>query len=412
MRILFLYMFPLWGNGSGAYLRELSAELVKRGHTVGIVAPDKRKLENMKIYPVNAPQAVFVGHPELPNAKQLGAMNGTELAEIYTTYLKTSIDAVSDFKPDVVHVFHTAFLPEIGRTIKAMFGIRYIITTHGSDLFYLVKDRRLIPLIADANRAAKYITAVSDFTKKWYFQIFGHAIQRKTFVIPGGVQLSNFKRDEKMMQEIDKKYGLTDKKVVLFTGRLTKNKGVIYLVRAAERIQGTIVIVGDGPERDTLEKEIKKRKLKNVLLTGYIQTSNPMYHAFYERAHLFVSTSVWDEPLGLTILEALAAHTTVLATRKGGVTSIINDRVNGWLIRARNSKELAEVANKLLLDDELRRKLRDNGYKTVVEKFAWEKIAQRFERLYEDSRVKEKPADVGTLEKLIGKVVGLKSFLF
>lgn len=417
MRILYLYMFPLWGNGSGAYLRELSAELVKRGHTVGIVCPDKRSHDGAKIYTVNAPQAVFAGHPEWPKGKQLGEMNGKELAEIYTTYLKASIEAVSDFKPDVVHVFHTAFLPEIGRTIKAMFGIRYIITTHGSDLFYLVKDRRLIPLISDANKGAKYITAVSEFTRKWYFQIFGFAIKRKTLVIPGGVQLSNFKRDEKMMGEIDKKYGLTDKKVVLFTGRLTKNKGVMYLVRAAEKIQGTVVIVGDGPERENLEKEIKKRKLKNVLLVGYMQTSNPMYHTFYERAHLFVSPSIWDEPLGLTILEALAAHTTVVATRKGGVTSIINDKVNGWLIKARNSKELAEVVNKLLLDDELRRKLRDNGYKTVIEKFAWEKIAQRFEKLYEESRVKEKPAGVGTLEKigaetLIKKVRSVRISLF
>lgn len=412
MRILFLYMFPLWGNGSGAYLRELSAELVKRGHTVGIVAPDKRNLENIKLYSVNAPQAVFAGHPEMPNAKHLKDFTGKELADLYTTYLKASVDAVSDFKPDVVHVFHTAFLPEIGRTIKAMFGIRYIITTHGSDLFYLVKDRRFIPLIADANRGAKYITAVSEFTRKWYLQIFGYAIKRKTLVIPGGVTLSHFKRDVKLMAEIDKKYGLTDKKVVLFTGRLTKNKGVVYLVRAAEKINGTILIVGDGPEKEALQHEIKKRNLKNVILAGYMQTSNPMYHSFYERAHLYVSPSVWDEPLGLTILEALAAHTTVVATRKGGVTSIITDGVNGKLIKARNSKELAAVVNELLIDDETRRRLRDVGYKTVVEKFAWEKIAQRFEKLYEDTRVKEKPVELGPLDKLVQKLTPLKTWLF
>lgn len=405
-------MFPLWGNGSGSYLRELSAELIKRGHTVGIVAPDRRKLEGVKLYTVNAPQAVFVGHPEMPKAKLLGEMKGKELGDIYAKYLHTSLEAVEDFKPDVVHVFHTAFLPEIGRTIKAMFGIRYIMSTHGSDLAYLVKDRRFIPLISDANRGAKYITAVSDFTKKWYFQIFGYAIKRKTLVIPGGVDLSHFKRDEKLMLEIDKKYGLEGKEVVLFTGRITKNKGVIYLVRAALAIKGTVVIVGDGPERPTLEAEIKKRNIKNVVLVGYLQTSNPLYHAFYERAKLYVSPSVWDEPLGLTILEALAANTTVIATRKGGVTSIITDGVNGALIRARNSKEIARVVNELLLDDVLRKKLRDVGYKTVVEKFAWEKIAQRFEKLYEDTRVKEKNLDAGPLDRLVKKLTPLRSWLF
>ena len=412
MRILYLYMFPLWGNGSGSYLRELSAELVKRGHTVGIVAPDKRKFDGVSIYPVNAPRAVFAGHPEWPDAKHLKDLSGRALGELYATYLKASIDAVADFKPDVIHVFHTAFLPEIGRTLKAMFGIRYIITTHGSDLFYLVKDRRLIPLIADANRSAKYITAVSDFTRKWYFQIFGYAIKRKTLVIPGGVNLSHFKKDEKLIQEIDRKYKLTDKRVVLFTGRLTKNKGVLYLVRAAEKINGTIVIVGDGPERMMLEEEIKKRNLKNVVFVGYMQTSNPMYHAFYERAKLYVSPSVWDEPLGLTILEAMAANTMVIATRKGGVTSIINDGVNGKLIKARNSKEIAAVVNELLQNDEMRKKMRDNAYKTVIEKFSWEKIAQRFEKLYEDTRMKEKAPEVGSLDKLVKKIFSVRFWMF
>lgn len=412
MRILFLYMFPLWGNGSGSYLRELSAELIKRGHTVGIVAPDKRKLDNVKLYTVNAPQAIFVGHPEMPKAKPLGEMKGKELGDLYSKYLHTSLEAVEDFKPDVVHVFHTAFLPEIGRTIKAMFGIRYIMTTHGSDLAYLVKDRRFIPLISDANRGAKYITAVSEFTKKWYFQIFGYAIKRKTLVIPGGVNLSHFKRDEKLMLEIDKKYGLGGKEVVLFTGRLTKNKGVLYLVRAAATIKGTVVIVGDGPERVSLEAEIKKRNIKNVVFVGYLQTSNPLYHAFYERAKLYVSPSVWDEPLGLTILEALAANTTVVATRKGGVTSIITDGVNGALIRARNSKEIARVVNELLLDEVLRKKLRDVGYKTVVDKFAWEKIALRFEKLYEETRIKEKNIDAGPLDRLVKKIMPLRTWLF
>lgn len=412
MRILFLYMFPLWGNGSGSYLRELSAELIKRGHTVGIVAPDKRKWDEVKLYSVKAPEAVFVGHPEWPKAKPLGEMKGKELGDLYSAYLHTSLEAVEDFRPDVVHVFHTAFLPEIGRTIKAMFGIRYIITTHGSDLAYLVKDRRFIPLIADANRGARYITAVSDFTKKWYFQIFGYAIKRKTLVIPGGVNLSHFKRDEKLMAEIDRKYGVTDQKIVLFTGRITKNKGVIYLVRAAEKIKGTIMIVGDGPERGALEAEIKKRNLKNVILVGYMQTSNPMYHAFYERANLYVSPSVWDEPLGLTILEAMAARTAVVATRKGGVLSIITDEVNGKLIRARNSKELGTVVNALLLDDATRIRMRDNGYKTVTEKFSWEKIAQRFEKLYEESRVKERITDAGPLDRLVKKIMPLRMWLF
>lgn len=405
MKILYLYLFPMWGNGSGAFLRELTAELTNRGHEIAIVSPDKRKLPKVKHYVVTPwHNGVFVGHPELPNAKKWGDMTGEELGKVYLAYLKTSLEAVQDFKPDVVHVFHTAFLPDIGRIIRALFGTKFIITTHGSDLAYLAKDKRFIPLISDANKAAKTITAVSDFTKRWYLDMFGHDIARKTKVVVGGVNMGHYKRDAKLIDELNKKYNLTDKHVVLFTGRLTEHKGVIYLVRAAQKINNAvIVIVGDGPEREKLEAEVKKRGLPNVVFTGYMNTSNPLFHAFYERADVYVSPSVWDEPLGLTILEAMAARTPVVATRKGGVATMINEGVNGFLVRARNSGEIADVVNLLLADDKLREKIANASYKTVVEKFSWEKIAQRFEKIYRSARGKEK-FEAGPIDEVLTKI--------
>lgn len=384
MRIMFLYMFPLWGNGSASFLRALSSELVKRGHDIAIVAPDKRTLPGVKHYVVNPPQmGVFVGHPELPKAKKFEAMSGKELGEIYTSYLKTTINAVSDFNPEIIHVFHTSFLPGIARVIKILFGIKYIITTHGSDLSYLVKDRRFIGLINDANKVARFITANSDFTRKWYLEMFGLDLRHKSTVIMGGVNLEDYKKDPAEIEIINARYKLKDKKVVLFTGRLTKNKGVDFLIKAAPLIKGTVVIVGDGPERKNLEDEIKKNKINNVVMVGYINTGDQrLFHAFYERADVFVSPSVWDEPLGLTILEAMAAGAPVVATKRGGVLSLVQDTVNGFLVKPRNSKEIAGVVNALLADDKLRKRVSNAAYKTVVEHFTWERIAGQLEDIY------------------------------
>jgi glycosyltransferase involved in cell wall biosynthesis len=381
---MFLYMFPLWGNGSASFLRALSSELVKRGHEIAIVAPDKRTLPGVKHYVVNPPQmGVFVGHPELPKAKRFDEMRGKELGEIYASYLKSTVSAVSDFNPEIIHVFHTAFLPGIARIIKILFGIKYIITTHGSDLSYLVKDRRFMGLINDANKVARFITANSDFTRKWYLNMFGLDLRHKSTVIMGGVRLEDYKKDLAEIKVINKKYNLKDKKVVLFTGRLTKNKGVDFLIKAAPSIKGTVVIVGDGPERKILEEEIKKNKINNVVMVGYINTGDQrLFHAFYERADVFVSPSVWNEPLGLTILEAMAAGTPVVATSRGGILSLIQDKANGYLVKPRNSKEIAEVVNKLLLDDKLRKKVSIAARKTVEEHFTWEKIADQFENIY------------------------------
>lgn len=388
MRILFLYMFPLWGNGSGSFLRELTTELARRGHNIAIVAPDKRKLNDITHYVVLPPQmCVFVGHPELPKAKRFEDVSGRELGEIFTSYLSTTIRAVADFDPEIIHVFHTAFLPGIARIIKIIFGIKFIITTHGSDLYYLTRDRRFVGLVTDANKVARFITANSIFTKNWYFDIFGDYLKRKSTVITGGAKLENFKKDPKKIKEIDEKYSLSGKRVILFTGRLTNNKGVMYLVKAASSIKGTVLIVGDGPERKNIEKEIKDKKLSNIVMVGYVPSDDQgLFHAFYERADVYVCPSVWNEPLGLTILEAMAAYTPVVATKKGGVVSIINDKVNGFFISPRNSTDIAEKVNMLLNDDKLRERLKKQAYQTVVQHFTWEKIAGQFEGIYRQFR--------------------------
>lgn len=384
MRILFLYMFPLWGNGSGAFLRELSWQLVKRKHDIAIVAPDRRKLTGIKHYVVYPPQnGVFVGHPEMPKAKRFEDMSGKELGEIYISYLKTTINAVADFDPEIIHVFHTAFLPPIARIIKILFGIKFIITTHGSDLSYLAKDRRFIGLINDANKVARFITANSVFTRNWYLKMFGPYLKHKTSIVMGGVNINNYKKDQDEIKIIDKRYNLSGKKVVLFTGRLTSDKGTYYLVKAAPYINGTVLIVGGGPETERIKSEIKSLGISNVIMVGYINPGDrKLFHAFYERADVYVAPSVWSEPLGLTILEAMAAHIPVIATKKGGVLSIIKHKENGLLINSRNSKQIADTVNMLLENDDLRRKLGNNAYKTVLERFTWEKIAGEFENIY------------------------------
>ncbi len=64
-------------------------------------------------------------------------MSGVEMGEIYTYYVNQSLEATKKFEPEIIHAFHTAFLPPVARMNKILYGIRYIITTHGSDLHYL-----------------------------------------------------------------------------------------------------------------------------------------------------------------------------------------------------------------------------------------------------------------------------------
>lgn len=384
MRIMFLYMFPLWGNGSGAWLRALSREMVKDGHEVAIVSPEKRKVEGVTQHLVKPPQmGVFVGNPELPNAKKYEEMSGVELANIYTSYIEATMSAVKEFQPEIVHAFHTAYLPPVARLVKIFYGIRFIITTHGSDLHYLNRDRRLVGLIKDAVRVSAMVTANSTFTRRWFLKMFGPEWGRRIRTIPGGVYLQEYERNEENIRVLNKKYNLVGKKVVLFTGRLTVHKGVDILIKAARSINGEVIILGDGPERTNLENLIKQYDLKNVRILGYMSPKDQVnFKTFYSRADVYVAPSTWNEPLGLVILEAMAGRTPVIATRKGGVASIVKDGYNGYLVRARNAKEIAEKVNLLLENDALRTKMTQRAYDTVASKFTWGKIAEKFARIY------------------------------
>jgi glycosyltransferase involved in cell wall biosynthesis len=384
MRIMFLYMFPLWGNGSGAWLRALATEMVKDGNEVAIVSPENRTIPGIKHYLVTPPQmGVFVGNPELPETKKYEDMSGVELGKIYTSYVNTTLAAVKDFQPEIVHAFHTAFLPPVARIAKIMYGIRFVVTTHGSDLHYLNRDKRLIGLIRDSLNVCALITANSAFTRKWFLDMFGRQYEPKLRTIAGGVYIGEYAHNHALCDLIDEKYALKGKKVVLFTGRLTPQKGVDYLIRAAKSINGEVLILGDGPERANLQKLIDTLKLTNCRILGYMKPDEQInFKAFYGRADVYVAPSTWNEPLGLVIIEAMAAKTPVVSTRSGGISSLVKDGYNGYLVKMRNSAEIASRVNELLANEALCEKMGERSYELVLKKFTWDKLADQFLQIY------------------------------
>lgn len=385
MKILFLYDFPLWGSGSGTYLRNLAQELVKQNHKIGIVAPDNRRFldDKIKQYQVTSPLVpVFISHPELKGVKRYSELSDREITEVYKAFLDTALEAVENFQPDIIHVQHLSLISWVARYIYALKGIKYIITTHGSCLSNMLSNKKYLPLCEDAVRNAKALTAVSSNTRSRFFKIFGRTFAKNFFIIPGGVDIKLFPNQPKKesMAALEEKYNLADKKVVLFCGRLTSEKGARYLITAADEIKGEVLIVGEGSEKELLKELINRKKLTNVQLLGYMPHEEIV--DLYFRADVFVAPSVVEEALGLSIIEAMAAKTPVIATRKGGIPLLVKHNVNGLFVRPRNSKQIAEACNKLLENEELSQKMGEAARKTVEEKFTWKRTAAKFQRLY------------------------------
>lgn len=381
MRVLYLQTFPLYGSGSGTYARYLAREMQAFADTL-ILCPDNRNLRTIHIKKLKTPLKVaFTGHPEWKRVKLFRDLENDEHFKIYKSFLEQTYDAVQEFKPDLIHVHHAFPFSWAARYIYGTHGIPYIVTIHGSELPTAEDDKRYYYLTLDALRQSKRLIPNSYYTRDWTVDVFGDEFKSKMTMIPGGVDTKKFKKTK--TDDIDKEYNLKGKKVVLFTGKLTKYKGVEYLVRAAKHIHGEVLIAGDGSEMPKLKQIAKDQSIKNVHFLGHLGSKVSKLIGLYSRADVLVAPSIWDEPLGLVILEAMACETPVVVTKKGGIPLAVKSGRNGLFVRAKSVKDIEEKVNRLLDDDQLRGKMSKEARHYAVNKFSWSSIAERFFDVYE-----------------------------
>lgn len=381
LRILYLLVFPFYGSGSGTYARYL-ARTINKKHTVAMVAPDLRPVDGVKLYPLKMPfKVAFTGHPEWENCRLFTDISNREILRFHQAFMESSVNAVEDFKPDIIHVHHCFPLSWSARFIKSTYQIPYVITVHGSELPTAQKDERYVAMTIDAMRKAKRIIPNSGYTKEWSLKVFGTEFRKNMRVIPGGVNITKFRPTA--TKDIDKQFNLGGKKVVLFAGKLTKYKGVKYLVKAAPKIHGEVLIIGNGPERKELERITKEKKITNVRFLNHVGSQTDFLVKLYSRADVFIAPSTWDEPLGLVILEAMACQTPVVVTRKGGIPLAVKEGKNGLFVRPRNSTDIIAKVNYLLDHDAKRKQMGEKAREIAVKKFSWELISEKFIHIYE-----------------------------
>ena len=385
MKVLIIMQFPLFGAGTGTYTRRLSEHLAKRpGFEVAVAVPDDRKIIGVKLFTIKPPfQAVMATHSEWKGAKKFSELSGVEFTRYYSAYLKQIVDIVDQFKPDVIHIQHCFMLTWIANYIKSIYGICYLATSHGTCVYLSSLDFRYRVLTSQALQRATEITAVSYHTKKWFCKIFGQDLRRKVKVITGGIDLQAYNKSIPTTL-IEKKYNLGGKDIVIFVGRLMPEKGVEYLIKASKEIKAEVFVIGGGSHKNHLMNYAKLVGTKNVRFLGYIDKGSiDEIRQFYKRAKVCVVPSVWDEPLGLVILEAMAMETPVVASKKGGIPLAVKDGHNGILIRPRSAQAIVAAVNKLLGDEKLRLEMGQNARKWVEEKFDWgNAIVPKFIPLY------------------------------
>jgi glycosyltransferase involved in cell wall biosynthesis len=166
---------------------------------------------------------------------------------------------------------------------------------------------------------------------------------------------------------------------VVFVGRLRRYKGLDLVLRALpavrERVPGTrLIVVGDGPHRPALERLTRELRLNDAVeFTGFVPSGERVRRL--REAHVAVQPSP-KEGWGLTVVEANACGTAVVASRSPGLRDSVKDGVSGLLVPHGDVPVLAETLARVLADPELRARL-ERGGREWAARFTWEECADR-----------------------------------
>ncbi len=312
----------------------------------------------------------------------------------------TNIDA------DLVHC-HTWYSHFGGILAKLNYGIPLVITTHSLEPLRPWKREQLaggydfsLWVEKTALEMADAIIAVSAETKRDIEKLFD-VDPKRVHVIHNGIDLEEYRKvdaiDALVRDGID-----PEKPYLLFVGRVTRQKGIVHLVRAIQFMDPDfpIVLCSGAPDTPEIAEEMNEalaaaqKKRRNIFWIEEM-LDRPAVIELYSHAAVFCCPSIY-EPFGIINLEAMACETAVVASAVGGIKEVVVDGKTGFLVPVdfagdtfklanpeKFSRDLAARINQLMKNGKLREKFGKAGRKRAEEHFSWTKIAQKTKALYE-----------------------------
>jgi glycosyltransferase involved in cell wall biosynthesis len=282
---------------------------------------------------------------------------------------------------DVVHVHWALPHALFGWVARWACGARTVTTFHGVELRWRAAPRGPWHwFLARAARSTDRAVAISRHTAEAVRRLGRADVQ----VIPYAVGVSGEAPGE------PRSPGAVF--AVLFVGRLVERKGVHVLIEAlrhlpADVIPGRLVVVGEGPELDSLRRLTRQLGLsEQVTFTGRVP--DEALRQAYRSADVVVLPAVVDqrgdtEGLGVVLLEAMQHRVPVVASDIGGIPDIIEHETSGLLVPPGDPVALAAALARLARDHPFAERLAQAGYRRVTRNFGWPAIVARWKELYD-----------------------------
>lgn len=384
--------FPRWpGDSTPPFVYELAAHLDQK-FTILVLAPHfqgakfKEKMGRLVVYrfpyffPFQLQQLCYEG----------GIW--TNLKNSWFLFLQIPFLFLAEFifasliilkqKPKLIHAHWTVPQGLVAVILKKIFLVPLLITSHGTDAF--LENKNLKKINSFVVKQADFITANSQATR---YRLLKGKQSKKCEIIPMGVNCKQFKPlPQAILSRFKNKLGLGNKKIILFVGRITNNKGIFKLVNAMPSIlkknkKAHLLVIGSG-QINKLKRAIRQLGLeKNITTLGQMKHSQLVY--YYNIADVMVLPSLKIEGLGVVILEAFACQTPVVASQIGGIPEIITDKKTGLLIKKVDNKALTETLSKILNQKSFSQKLAANAFQKLKLNYDWPVVAKRFDNLYQ-----------------------------
>jgi len=289
---------------------------------------------------------------------------------------------------------HTWYANLAGHLASMLYGIPHVMTMHSLEALRPWKAEQLGGGYAvstwcerTAASAAAAVVAVSDGMRADILAAYPEIPAERVWVIRNGIDTSEYRPDPNT--DVLERYGIDlARPYVIFVGRITRQKGVPVLLRAASGLIPEAQLVLLAGAADTPEQLAEVTELVDGLRASrsgvfWIPEMLPKPDVIQLLSHatVFAIPSVY-EPLGIVNLEAMACGTAVVGSRTGGIPEVVADGETGLLVPPGEPEPLAEALNVLLCDPDRAEAMGQAGRKRAVSEFGWPAIAAQTADLY------------------------------
>jgi starch synthase len=374
-------------GGAGVHVENLAAVL--------------RPLVDVRVRAFGEPRSEpgVTGYPDLP-----------ELASANPALRTFGVDltiAADCGGADLVHS-HTWYANLAGHLAGLLFGVPHVLSAHSLEPLRPWKAEQLgggyaLSLWAErtAYLGAARVIAVSAGMRADILRSYPEVDPDNVVVVHNGIDLSGWHRNEDW--DLVRRLGVDpDRPSVVFVGRITRQKGLPYLLRAAERLAADVQLVlcaGQPDTKEIMEEVVGLVDRLREQRTGvvWIERMLPREEltAVLSAATTFVCPSIY-EPLGIVNLEAMACEAAVVGTATGGIPEVVEDGVTGRLVPIDQVDDgtgtprypdqfvadLARVLTEVVSDPEKARDMGRAGRRGAEEHFSWTSIAEKTVDVY------------------------------